>query len=68
MHLWRTGREHERFSCSLAPFSAVFLSCSLLREPGEYLSSLTEAVGDVVSTIDPKYLSEGDIRITFTGG
>mmetsp|Transcript_7966 Transcript_7966/g.29120 ORF Transcript_7966/g.29120 Transcript_7966/m.29120 type:complete len:741 (-) Transcript_7966:407-2629(-) len=44
------------------------LANSLLREPGEYLSSLTEAVGDVVSTIDPKYLSEGDIRITFTGG
>jgi hypothetical protein len=40
----------------------------LLREPGEYLSSLKEAVDDLVNVVDPKYLSQGEVLITLTGG
>lgn len=43
-------------------------TCSLLREPGEYLAALKEAVDDLVNLIDPKYLALGDFHVTLTGG
>jgi hypothetical protein len=49
-------------------FARAFRTCSLLRKPGEYLTSLKEAVDDLVNVIDPKYLSQGEFHITLTGG
>jgi len=45
----------------------VFL-CRLLREPGDYLLALKQAVEELVGAIDPKFLGHGDIHVTLTGG
>lgn len=47
---------------------ASLRACSLLREPGEYLTSLKEAVVDLVNVNDPKYLTLGEFHVTLTGG
>mmetsp|Transcript_16226 Transcript_16226/g.39584 ORF Transcript_16226/g.39584 Transcript_16226/m.39584 type:complete len:550 (-) Transcript_16226:943-2592(-) len=44
------------------------LASGLLREPGEYLSSLREAVDNLINVADPKYLNQGEVHITLTGG
>jgi hypothetical protein len=40
----------------------------LLRDPAEYLTSLREAVFEVIGVKDPKFLSSGEVHITLTGG
>lgn len=55
------------FSTYVSPKSVNFL-LRLLREPAEYLTSLREAVDDVVNVKDPKYLSSGEVHVTLTGG
>jgi len=46
----------------------ILCSLSLLREPGEYLTCLKDAVDDLISGIDGKYLESGEVHITLTGG
>ena len=45
-----------------------FFAHRLLREPGEYLIPLKEAVNDVIVAIDQKYLEQCEVHITFSGG